>query len=73
MKRSYLPGAEVWSDPRAEQILDRINETRRICYGMSCYGMSPLAREKTSTEDVIRERLRDQDRFDRWMRRRRAQ
>jgi hypothetical protein len=68
MKKPYLPGAAVWSDPRAEQILDRINETRRLCYGMS-----PLKREKASTEDVIRERLQDLDRLDRWMRRRRKQ
>jgi hypothetical protein len=64
MRKPYLPGAEVWSDPRAEPILARITDMRRLCYGMP-----PLVREKASTEDVIRECLQDKDKFDRWMRR----
>ena len=57
-RKPYLLGAAIWSDPLAEQIFARINEIRRLCYGMP-----PLVREKTSTEDIIRERLREGDRL----------
>jgi hypothetical protein len=50
--------ASVWADPRSETILARISERRRL------RGLAPLSREEA--EDIVRDRLRDLDRLDRW-------
>lgn len=51
----YLPGAEVWSHPDAEQMLAGINDNRRMM------GVPPLVRDDPSTQNTIRERLKDLD------------
>jgi hypothetical protein len=51
----YLPGAEVWDHPDAEQMLAGINDERRTM------GVPPLVRDDPSTENVVRDRLKDLD------------
>jgi hypothetical protein len=63
-RHPYYPGAEVWKHPRADQTLVNVNRMRAVVYGAP-----PLVREKASTEDVIRERLKDGDKWDREVRR----
>ena len=65
-RRPYYPGAEVWKHPDAEATFTSINEMRAVCYKAE-----PLDREKTSTQDVLRERLKYADasrrQLARWM------
>jgi hypothetical protein len=66
-RRPYYPGAEVWQHPHAEACFANLNRMRAVVYGAP-----PLVREKASTEDVIRERLKEGDKWDRQVRRMRA-
>jgi hypothetical protein len=63
-RRPYYPGAEVWQHPRAEQVFAAINHMRT-----TAYKAPPLERDKVSTEDLVRERLRDGDKERRQMNR----
>ena len=64
IRASYYPGAEVWQHPNAEKTFATVNECRR-----AYYGLPPLVRDKSSTEDVIRERLWEKEKWDREVRR----
>ncbi|MGM4958203.1 hypothetical protein ACT4MK_19315 [Bradyrhizobium barranii] len=67
-KGPYYPGAEVWQHPDAERVFAVVNDNRRMMKA------PPLARDKASTEDVVRERLQRLDKSRRqsdWWRRKR--
>ena len=64
IRASYYPGADVWQHPRAEACFNALNRMR-----VNVYDTTPLLREKASTEDVIRERLWEGDKWDREARR----
>jgi hypothetical protein len=51
----YLPGAEVWDHRDAELVLAGVNDGRRTMKA------PPLLRDDPTTENVVRERLRDLD------------